>query len=77
MVVRCGLATFLALEGNTVRLPLAAIIGAPARALIRIIKGRRFRPADARIVQPPRTARPLTAAVPGTRLAALRLERSG
>ena len=48
----CGLAIWLALDGNAVMaLPLVVIVAALVRTLVRSIKGRKFRPADTPIEQ--------------------------
>ena len=52
IVVSCGLAIWLALEGNAViALPLVIVVGALVRTLVRVINGKRFRPADTPIAQ--------------------------
>lgn len=51
-VVSCGLAIWLALDGNAVMaLPLVVIVGAFVRTLVRIISGMHFRPAETPIAQ--------------------------
>jgi hypothetical protein len=52
IVVSCGLAIWLALDGNAVMaLPLVVIVGALVRTLARIINGKHFRPAETPIAQ--------------------------
>lgn len=51
-VVSCGLAIWLALDGNAVMaLPLVVIVGAFVRTLVHIISGKHFRPAETPIAQ--------------------------
>ncbi len=48
----CGLALWLALDGNAVMaLPLAVIVAALVRALVRSITGKQFPPAETPIEQ--------------------------
>ena len=48
----CGVAIWLALDGNAVMaLPLAVVVAALVRTLMRIINGKQFRPADTPIAQ--------------------------
>lgn len=52
IAVSCGLAIWLALDGNAVMaLPLVIVVAALVRALVRVIKGKQFRPADTPIAQ--------------------------
>ena len=49
VAVSCGLAIWLALDGNAVMaLPLVIVVAALVRTLVRVIKGKQFRPADTR-----------------------------
>ncbi|MCO5092721.1 hypothetical protein [Bosea sp. (in: a-proteobacteria)] len=51
----CGLAIWLALDGNAViALPLVIVVGALVRALVRIVRGKHFRPAETPIAQDPK-----------------------
>ncbi|CAM5769574.1 hypothetical protein [Bosea minatitlanensis] len=48
----CGLAVWLALDGNAVMaLPLAVVVAALIRTLVRLVRGKQFRPADTPIRQ--------------------------
>lgn len=52
IVMSCGLAIWLALDGNAViALPLVIIVGALVRTLVRVINGKNFRPAEAPIAR--------------------------
>jgi hypothetical protein len=52
IAVSCGLAIWLALDGNAVMaLPLVVIVAALVRTLVRSINGKQFRPADTPIEQ--------------------------
>lgn len=52
IVMSCGLAIWLALDGNAViALPLVIIVGALVRTLVRVINGKHFRPAEAPIAR--------------------------
>ncbi|KRE08442.1 hypothetical protein ASE61_02275 [Bosea sp. Root670] len=52
IVVSCGLAIWLALEGNAViALPLVIVVSALVRTLVRVINGKHFRPAETPIAQ--------------------------
>lgn len=52
IAVSCGLAIWLALDGNAVMaLPLVVVVAALVRTLVRVIKGKQFRPADTPISQ--------------------------
>lgn len=52
IVVSCGLAIWLAPDGNAVMaLPLVVIGGALVRTLVRLINGKHFHPAETPIAQ--------------------------
>lgn len=52
IAVSCGLAIWLALDGNAVMaLPLVIIVAALVRSLVRSINGKRFRAVDTPIEQ--------------------------
>jgi len=52
IAVSCGLAIWLALEGNAVMaLPLVIVVAALVRTLVRIVNGKHFRPAETPIAQ--------------------------
>lgn len=52
IVVSCGLAIWLALDGNAViALPLVIVVAALVRTLVRVINGKHFRPAETPIAQ--------------------------
>lgn len=52
IAICCGLAVWLALDGNAVMaLPLVVIVAALVRTLVRAVRGKQFRPAETRIEQ--------------------------
>jgi len=52
IAISCGLAIWLALDGNAVMaLPLVIVVAALVRTLVRSLSGQQFRPADTPIEQ--------------------------